>query len=706
MKKQLLSLSIAALSLPCALSAQAAGVAGVIEEVLITATGIEDTLQGDAEAASVGTVLAHQLQHRPVLRPAEVLEMIPGMVVTQHSGEGKANQYFLRGFNLDHATDFASFVEGAPVNNVSHGHGQGYTDLNFLIPELIDRMVYKKGPYYASEGDFSTAGSSRMDYVNSLQKQKLKLTLGEDNYQRFLFMGGYNRDEHSVVYAYENLGNDGPWKNEQDYQKDNAFLKYSTGDNDNGLSISGIYYDATWNSTDQIPQHLVANGTLNQFGTLDDSTGGETHRYQLSYQQWFPLSDATRVDIDAYWIDYQLSLTSNATYFSNDIPTVSPVDGVAAADINDQFTQFDDRNTFGGRFVIEHDIDAQHQLDAGMDMRFDDISNVGVGSSYQRTIYAMTSQSEVTEWSASAFTSLHSQWNSWFATILGARYDKFEADVDAEVVDGNSDAASLATASGKIDDDLLSPKASLRFGPFDDTEFFVNYGEGFHSNDGRGAVADPNVPLLSESKGYELGMRTAAIENVQLTAVLFQLELDSELVFVGDDGTTEPRDSTEREGIELGLFHQPNEWLVIDADYAYSRARFKKDQFDGATLLGDHVPDSVQDVFSLGMSVDMDNGYYGGLRFRFFGPRNLTEAGDIQSESTSVVNANAGYRFPSGLSLGLEVLNLFDSDDDDITYLYESRTQDERNNNIDPIVGLHSHPMIPRTVRASVAYEF
>ena len=669
----------------CTAPVFSAGVVGVVEEVRVNGTVVENVLAGEAEAASVGTVLSHQIEHRPISRPAEILETIPGMVITQHSGGGKANQYFLRGFNLDHSTDFANFFEGAPVNMVTHGHGQGYSDLNFLIPELLDRMVYKKGPYYAAQGDFSSAGSAQIFYTRNKEGNNLKFTGGEDGYRRALFHGGYNDGDDHWVYALARTEDDGPWVNPDELERDNAYLKFTRGDKDSGYSIAAMYFDSSWNGTDQIPQRLVRDGTLDRFDSLDDETGGETHRYQLSYERWTQLSETSRIKANAYVVDYELLLTGNFTYYSGD------VDG-----LNDQVTQLDDRLVAGGKIEWELDLNDQHQLDIGLDLRYDDIDDVGVGASSQRVIYEFSSRAAVKEQSYGLYSSVHSQWNDWFATIIGLRYDHFDVDVNDKLIPSNS---------GSADDDLVSPTLSLHFGPFEGVDVFLNYGKGFHSNDARGVVAG-DVPLLSESEGFELGVTGKLSDNLQLTAVLFQLDLDSELVFVGDDGTTEPKDASRRKGIELSLYYQPVSWFVLDADYTRSEARFRDTQFDGATALGDYVPDSIEDVFSLGLSVDLDNGVYGGLRLRYFGPRNLTEDGSFESSSSQMVNANIGYQFPSGITVGLEALNLTDREDDDITYRYASRTLEERENGVAPIDDFHSHPMIPRTVRATIQYQF
>jgi hypothetical protein len=583
--------------------------AGQLEEVQVTGSALASTGLADAEAASVGTVLAAQIAHRPALRPAELLETIPGMVVTQHSGDGKANQYFLRGFNLDHGSDFANYVDGMPINMVSHGHGQGYTDLNFLIPELVDRIVYRKGPYYAEAGDFSSAGTARTSYARAMANQTVKLTVGENDYARLLAFGGVAAADGQLVYALESQQNDGPWQVPEGFDKANGVLKYSGGDPKQGYSLTAMAYEADWTSTDQIPQRLVAEGSVDRYGSLDDSTGGDTHRYSLSAEIWS-----------------------------------------------------------------------------------------GVGFSQRGLIYDLFASAAVEEQALGVYSSVHSQWTAWFASIAGLRYQTIDV-VVADKLD--------ATAGGRDREALLSPKLSLRFGPFASTEFFINYGEGFHSNDARGVVRKASaVPLMSESVGYELGMRSLLANDIQLSVVAFRLDLDSELVFVGDESTTEPRDASRRQGLEVSVFYQPMDWFVLDMDFASSETEFKQLQVDEGQVLGKYVPDSVEQVFAMGASIDLDNGVYAGLRLRYFGPRKLTEGGDVESAASKSLNANIGYRFSNGISLGLEVINALDERDDDITYYYASRTLSERSASIEPQLDMHAHPMEPRTYRGTLAYHF
>lgn len=651
-----------------------AGLPGTgIEEILVS--GRDEGLVGQADSASVGTVISEQLEHRPLLRPAELLETVPGLIVTQHSGDGKANQYFLRGFNLDHGTDFSTHVDGMPVNMVSHGHGQGYSDLNFLIPEIVDNIVYKKGPYYAEQGDFSSAGGARIQLKNQLEQQQLRVTVGEDDYLRSLYAGEVDVEAGRLLVAAEYQQTDGPWQLPEDLTRKNAVLRYHKGDEQSAYAVTVMAYQAEWLATDQIPQRLVDSGQLDRFGYVTNSSGGETHRYSLS-AHWHKNTSRWRWANHAYAIDYQLRLTSNPSYFVND-----PIAG-------DEFTQFDDRLIWGGGSRVTAVLNDHHSLQAGITLRHDGIRDVGVGPSLQGRNTDYIKRDKIQERAIGSYASLVSEWTPWFASTLGLRFDEMTVDV---------------SQVGDDSDQLLSPKLSLRFGPWQDTEYFVNYGKGFHSNDARGVVADSEaVPLLAESEGAEVGLRTAIIPEVQLSFALFALDLESELVFVGDDGTTEPRGATRRSGWELGAFYQPVDWLIIDADVTESRSRFK-DESLGADK---YVPDAVERVMSLGVSMDFPDGWYAGVRWRYLGARPLLEDNSVRTDATSIVNMNGGYHFTNGLSLGWALINVFDSEDDDIRYLYESLTAAERDAASAPVLDTHFHPVEPRTLRLTAAYQF
>jgi outer membrane receptor protein involved in Fe transport len=667
-----------------ATAAIAAGIPGSsLEEIRITAQQREIM---PPISASEGVVLTEQLQHRPVSRPAELLEFTPGLIATQHSGEGKANQYFLRGFNLDHGTDFSISVDGMPVNMRSHAHGQGYLDINFLIPELVESLAYRKGPYYAGVGDFSAAGSTDLYYRNSFDRPLLKLEIGEDNYYRGLAAGSINTGAGDLLIGLSYSAYDGPWDLSQDIGKFSGLLKYTHGDRDNGFSLTGMAYDNDWNSPDQIPQRAVDSSLITPLGSIDTGLGGASHRYSLS-ADWRREMNDNRWQATAYVIDYKLQLFSNFTYFLED-----PVDG-------DQFEQFDDRTIYGvsGQFSHPLAIAAGNaRMQYGFETSRDDIGTVGLYQTAARQRLATIREDSITENSYAGFIQADIPWTDRFRTILGGRVDHYTFNV-------NSD---LPANSGKANDTIVSPKASVVLGPWNQTEFFFNIGKGFHSNDARGTTitVDPADPLepaesvdpLVSAWGIDLGLRTTVIEDLQLAASIWGLELDSELLYVGDGGATEASGESRRYGFELGAVYTPTDWFIIDADYTWSHARFVDEPIDN------RIPNAVSSVISVGMNVtDLDK-WSGGLRLRHFGSSPLIEDNSVRAKSTTVLNGQVNYQLTDAMSVSLAGYNLLNSKDNDITYFYESRLFDE----MDAVEDVHFHPVEPRTFRLFLSMQF
>jgi outer membrane cobalamin receptor len=655
-----------------------------VEEIVVTARRMP--LAGTVTSASEGLILQDQLEHRPWLRPAELLEAVPGLVVTQHSGDGKANQYFLRGFNLDHGTDFATTVDGIPVNLPTHAHGQGYTDLNFLIPELVETIVYRKGTYYADEGNFSAAGAAHIEYRRTLDAPFVTLGLGEDGYYRAVAGTSVEAGPGNLLLAGEAYRNDGPWEVPQDYRKLGLLAKYSGVGDGHSWNLEAMGYDGDWTSTDQVPRRAVRARSVGRFGSLDPTTGGETHRYSLSGSGW-RRAGAGRVEVNAYAVDYALDLYSNFTY------ALDPLRG-------DQFEQFEERRYYGASVEYARPVTGPGESATfvfGVETRYDDISPVALYRTQARVRHATVREDRVRQWSGSAYASHDTRWNDWLRTEAGLRFDEFHFDV----------ASSLAGNSGTARDSIFSPKFSLTFGPWSETEYFVNVGRGFHSNDARGTTitvdptdgvtpADPVDPLVA-ALGYEVGLRTAWIPGVQLAAALWHLELDSELVFVGDGGTTEPSRASRREGLEVGVFYAPLDGVLIDADLAWTRARYTDP--DPA---GDRIPNAVESVASVGMTFDRGADWFGGARLRHFGPAPLIEDDSARSGSTTLVSLEAGYRFTPSFSVTASVFNLLDAEHNDITYFYESRLPDEPA----PVADHHFHPVEPRTMRISATLLF
>jgi outer membrane receptor protein involved in Fe transport len=682
---------IAALSLPTAGQASGIPTASPLEEIVVTATRIG--LIGESRAASEGVVLAIQLEGRPVLRPGEVLEVVPGLIVTQHSGDGKANQYFLRGFNLDHGTDFATRVDGIPVNMPTHAHGQGYADINFLIPELVDKVRYRKGTYFADEGNFSAAGAADIAYRRRLDAPFASLTIGEDEYYRALLAASPEVGGGVLLGALDYSTADGPWDLPQDLRKINGLVKFSRGEAERGFAVTAMGYDGSWASTDQVPARAVGGDCadipfcISRFGYVDGTSGGESHRYSLSVDAWSNHDDGRGWTASAWAMDYHLELISNFTY------ALDPVNG-------DQFEQYDDRRVYGGRFEYVWPASLTSlpgALRAGAELRLDEIEPVGLFLTTRAERRETIREDDVKQTSYSAYLAHDQRWNDWLRTELGLRVDHFDFDVSSN----------LAANSGNASDSIASPKATVVLGPWRETEYFVNAGRGFHSNDARGTTirVDPTdgvtpvdrVDPLVAATGAEIGLRSGVVPGLQLYGALWGLELDSELLFVGDGGITEPSRASRRYGVELGAFWTPLDWLILDLDYAWSHARFQ-----GSDPAGDRIPGAVENVASLGVAVHRNDGWFGGARVRYLGEAPLIEDNSVRSDPTLLVNLEAGYRFNRHWSAFLAVFNLLDAEDNDITYFYESRLPGEAT----PVEDIHFHPVEPRTLRATVTVSF
>lgn len=638
-------------------------------------------------AASATRISGTDVNAVPFSRPGEALEVVPGLIVTQHSGEGKANQYFLRGFNLDHGTDLAISVDGIPVNMPTHGHGQGYADINFLIPELIQSVNVRKGPYFADQGDFASAGAVAIDYVNKLPHNVAEMTFGSFGYRRALAAGSTAVGAGTLLTAFETSKYDGRWDVPDNVRKLNGVLRYSQGTATDGLTLTAMAYSNGWNSTDQVPQRAIDQGLITRFGTLDPTDGGTSSRFSLS-SNWAQSSEHGQTNVSAYLVRSDLRLFNNFTYFFD-----NPVNG-------DQFSQLDGR-TLGG-------VDARHTFDwrfaslesqtrVGVQSRYDDI-HVGLFKTEQRTWLSTVREDRVQEGNVGLWTDTTTHWNDWLHTTIGIREDFFAGHVFSDTPEN----------SGNAQASVMSPKAGIVLGPWSKTEFYGNAGYGLHSNDIRGATitVDPNdkvtpldrVPLLVRSRGAELGIRTKVIEGLTSSLAVFVLDFDSELLFVGDAGTTEPSRPSRRVGVEWTNQYKPLPWMTVDLDVAQTHARFT--DFDPA---GAHIPGAPAWVASSAITLGGDTGWFGSLKARYFGPRPLIEDDSVRSKASLIFNARAGYRFDNGLWVQLDVLNLFNAQTNQIEYYYLSRLPGE------PIAGVadrHVHPAEPLAVRLTVAARF
>ncbi len=675
-------------ALCCVQGTQAGGVPTTATQ-LDTVTVNANQLLGETDSATIGTVYSEQFQNRPLSRPGELLEVVPGLIVTQHSGEGKANQYFLRGFNLDHGTDFASFVDGMPVNMPTHAHGQGYSDNNFLLPELVDSLSYRKGPYYAQYGDFSAAGAVDIRLRDHFDQSLLQFTGGTYGYARGLAAGSYALLGGTLLYGLEIKHYDGAYDKNDNFNTGNAVLRYSRPIEDGALHLTLMGYNARFDSTDQIPQRAIDQGLIDRLGCFDGacSDGGKTHRYSLSLVVDRRLGDGA-LSVSAYAIRYKLDLYSDFTYYLDD-----PVRG-------DQFEQFDARNVYGGALAYKLPLQLfglRLANEVGLQTRDDAIGRVGLYHTEARArLDAPVSQNQVNEWSQALYLQTSVQWSDWLRSVAGLRYDHYDFDV-------HSDPGASSGRSGRVAQGIAQPKLTLVAGPFEKTELFLNLGKGFHSNDARGATAaEADTPLVA-ARGADLGLRSAIVPHLQATLSLFALHIDSELTFGGDTGDTEPNRPSARYGSELALYWQPLPHLVVDSDYAYTHTRFRDRQPQG-----NRIPEAATSVFALGATYESPQGWIIAARLRSFGRRPLIEDDSVSSHATTTLNLDGGYRFGTHLKASLQLLNALNSRDHDIDYFFASRITPGSSGG-EPAAGvedLHFHPVEPINLRAVLSYSY
>lgn len=673
-----------------------------MEEVTVTGSAI-----GASDAASQGTVSAQQLEEFPAYRPGELLESVPGLIVTQHSGEGKANQYFLRGFNLDHGTDIDIALDDMPVNLRTNAHGQGYSDLNFMIPELVSGIAYSKGPYFADKGDFDTAGAVSIDYVDTLPHDLASVSAGTlGDYRGFTAMsrpwGGGN-----LLAATEYDHVDGPWQIPDNFNKGNLVLRYSQGAPENGFSLTGMFMDDAWHATNQIPERAVEAGTINLYGPLDPTDGGSSERYSLS-GKYADTDDSRQIKANVYAIGSALKLFNN---FDGDVLFPAP--------IGDQFEQQERRQIIGGATSytqFNKVFGRESDNTFGFETRTD-FNHMGLSETTDAVPRFTVRDDRILETSGALYAENRTQWLDKFRTVAGLRQDVFY---------GSDNSAPIAANSGSTAKGLFSPKLNAIAGPWQKTEFYVSYGQGFHSNDLRGALATvdaldteinaqkgtpatvPQVktPLLTKAEGYEAGVRSEVLPHVSVAAALFVLNLANEAIFDGDEAVTSVGRPSNRTGVELSASYAPLPWLSFSADFAFTRARFTAPDPGTADVEpghpGTYIPEAAKAIASAEMAIQNLGAWDGGLRFRYFGPRPLIEDGTIRSGPTALFDARIGYRFNEHWHAQLDIFNVFNSRAHQIDYFYATQLPGEAA----PTYGIQFKPVEPLSARLTLAASF
>lgn len=677
--------------------------------ITVVATGVSDM-----DAASAGDVGQLELASQPLLRPASLLESVPGLIVTQHSGEGKANQYFLRAFNLDHGTDLATEVDDMPINMPTHAHGQGYTDLNFLIPELAADLHYKMGPYYADEGDFATAGTVRIGLVTEAPAATT-LGYGQDGYRRALAMGSTALGEGTLLAAGEAYHNDGPFDVPDDYNRLNGVLRYHSGTEHDYWSLTGMAYSGRWNSTDQVPERAIDAGLISRWGSLNPTDGGITTRSSLSFSR-VRSTETDQVQFSAYIIRYKLDLYSTFTYYLKD-----PIYG-------DQMLQHDDRVVYGlkGAKTWSTELAGMPMNNViGVQARVDNIRDVAIDPTFQRKIIGTQQNAGVEESNGAIYAESSLQWRPDVRTVIAAREDYFDFGVTDKMLnpDGSCNIKSdpLGCVTGTKRASLFNPKLGIVLGPWAQTKYFINIADGYHSNDARGVTRSgenrdvPPVTPLTRVSSYEVGLSSAAIPDLQTSIDVFELKLKSELVFDGDAGVTAPSGATTRQGIEWANTFHFNTWLSADLNAAFSKARFDRDAPADdlgcgnaapsnpcvlpIAIVGRYIPNSPTNVIGGGFTVQRQFGWFGALRARHFGESPLVEDDSAKAPAYTTVDGQIGYRRDRWV-VALDAFNLFDVKWNDIEYYYVSRLPNEASPRPDYVV----HAGVPLTLRIHFQY--
>lgn len=621
------------------------------------------------------------IQTNPVNSSQDVLRKLPGLFIGQHAGGGKAEQIFLRGFDLDHGTDINITVDGLPVNMVSHAHGQGYADLHFVIPETIDKIDFGKGPYYEDQGNFTTAG-----YVNFLTKNKLdnnSIKMEAGQFDSYRLLGMFNLIENNKQNAYlatEFLSTDGPFESPQNFNRINLFGKY-TGFVSNtdriGLTIS--HFDSKWDASGQIPQRAVDSGLISRFGAIDDTEGGNTSRSNILINYDKILDEKSSLKSFVYLNQYDFELYSNFTFFLED-----PING-------DQIRQKENRTIYGFKSQYKKSFSSE---------KFNGNFNVGISlrnyKSYQNELSHTLNRSEtleqiqlgdINETNLGAHFGANIDFNKWtFNPSLRVDYFNFQYN-DNILANYRTQEESNA---------IVSPKLNILYNQSEKLQLYLKSGKGFHSNDTRVVIAQDGKEILPAAYGFDTGFIWKPTPKMLLNLAYWYLFLEQEFVYVGDAGIVEPSGKTKRHGLDLSYRYQPVPWLFwnLDTNYTYARATEEPAEQD-------YIPLAPDFTLISGINIIHKSGFYGGLNVRHLDNRPANEDNSIVAKGYTIADLNLGYKWKK-LNIGIQIQNLFDSDWNETQFATESRLQFETL----PVKEIHFTPGTPFFIKTMIEYTF
>ncbi len=622
------------------------------------------------------------LQTNPVNSSQEILRKVPGLFIGQHAGGGKAEQIFLRGFDIDHGTDINLTVDGMPVNMVSHAHGQGYADLHFLIPETLERLDFGKGPYYADKGNFNTAGYVDFQTKDKLESSQLSLEIGKFNTLRTvgLFNLLENVENQDAYLAAEYVITDGPVESPQNFHRLNLLGKFSAMmSNDDRISFTASHFQSQWDASGQIPVRAVKSGLISRFGSIDDTEGGNTSRSNFLIKHTKAVGDKAFVNSKAFYSNYTFELFSNFTFFLND-----PENG-------DQIRQVEERDIFGLESVLHHNLPfnfADGDFQAGIGLRYDIVE----GNELSRTLNRKTTLEsmalgDVQEANIYSFFNAELDFGKLLVNpALRVDYFKFEY----------KDALQSQYQTLSETSTILSPKLNFIYNPNHNWQWFIKSGIGFHSNDTRVVVAQNVKETLPAAYGVDIGTVWKPLPRLWFTGALWYLYLEQEFVYVGDEGVVEPSGKTRRQGIDLGIRYQIADGWYFDSDINYTLARSIED------LEGENYIPLAPDLTATGgLSFQLPAGFSGSLRYRFIKDRPANEDNSIVAEGYFITDLNVNYEFKK-LDVGLVIENLFNTNWNEAQFATESRLANET----ESVEELHFTPGMPFFLKGRLSYRF
>lgn len=642
----------------------------------------EITVSGRNSIDAVNLINRVDIQNRPVQNSQDILQNVPGLFIGQHAGGGKAEQIFLRGFDIDHGTDINLSLDGIPVNMVSHAHGQGYSDLHFIIPETISGVEFNKGMYYAEKGNFATAGYAEFNLQNSIKESLVKVEAGQYNsYRTVAKLKLLNKKKSNAYVAGEYVNKQGYFESPQDFTRFNVLGKYNLWlSKTNQLQFTGTAFESEWLASGQIPVRAVESGQISRFGAIDDTEGGNTGRYNASVKLQSFLSDDMLLSNQVYYTKYDFELYSNFTFFLED-----PVNG-------DQIRQTENRDIYGYKTELfkEHAntaIPLKTKIGAGF--RYDNVNDIRLSRTLNRsTTLEDLARGDVQEFNVNIFVDEEIQLTDKWLINPSFRIDYFNYQYRNQLA-ANPEFQKESKA-------IVSPKLITEYVFNDNIKAFAKAGIGFHSNDSRVVIQQEGEEILPQAYGFDVGSVFKPTNKLIISPTLWYLELEQEFVYVGDAGIVEPSGRTQRYGADLSLRYQLTDWLYSDVDFNYTYAR-SLEAADGE----DYIPLAPEFTSLAGLSFDFSNGINGSLRYKYLGDRPATEDYSITAEGYFVVDAVLNYDYDN-FRFGFSVENLFDTQWNEAQFATESRLENEPNS----VTEIHFTPGTPFFLKAGISYKF